>query len=178
MRGLVWIGIALALPYLTMVTLLALVEWHPNLFVNWSASAPVGLWRLNEPEGATLRMGQWVVVCPPVEESNREALFGSKEGVASCPTITLLKQVAALPGDSVTVDDGAIATPLTEVHSFESHIGKELPRLPNGEHSVSDGRYWVINDHHPLSIDSRYFGPVTADAILALAEPKLVFDRR
>jgi signal peptidase I len=97
---------------------------------------------------------------------------------------TLLKRVVAVPGDRVTVTDGAVsidgrAMPIVD------RDGGEIEKLGAHEHRVSleygggpdfgplvvpDGRYLVMGDNRGDSRDGRSFGLVAGDAILGRVE--------
>lgn len=94
--------------------------------------------------------------------------------------ITLLKRVAALPGDLVEVKDGELvvngqAVPVEQKGGVALEtLGSETHALdleegggPDfGPMSMPADRYLVLGDHRGSSRDGRYFGLVTSDAIL------------
>lgn len=168
--------------YALLVALVNVIDWHPRFFLNFSPSAPIGLWKHetigNDPWSA-LDTGQWTVICPPIDEIMHEALFlqpaPEREG-ENCISRLMLKRVAALPGDEVTVVGETVTTPIGSVLSIAEQRGIELPRPTQGTHHVTPETIWVINDYHERSIDSRYFGPVAFSAIRSTAKPLITVD--
>jgi signal peptidase I len=96
----------------------------------------------------------------------------------------LLKRVVAVPGDRVSVVDGALVIDGRAI-PIVTHGGEELERLGAGEHPITladgggpdfgpihvpDGQYLVLGDHRGDSRDGRYFGLVDRDAIFGRVE--------
>lgn len=123
------------------------------------------------------RPGDWVVICPPIDEDMHRLLFleAPRGDASSCISVLMLKQVAAVPGDLVTVNGLEVTTPLATVRAVDTGItGVSLPKLTNGSSTVATDQYWVLNPHHERSIDSRYFGPIDTASIRRYARPLLV----
>ncbi len=51
------------------------------------------------------------------------------------------------------------------------HAGRPLPHYPFGRYTVAAGTFWVASDFDVRSYDSRYYGPVTEDAISMHVRP-------
>lgn len=94
------------------------------------------------------------------------------------PDTTLIKRIIATPGQTVSIEDGAVYVDgerLDEPYT----LGK--PTGPLARHaSILDGdieypytlgedEYWVMGDNRTNSLDSRYFGPIKRDAITSKA---------
>ena len=163
--------------YALLIVAVNAIDWHPRYFLNFSPSAPRGLWKhesISNVSWPALDVGQWTVICPPIDETMHEALFlqpaPEREG-ENCISRLMLKRVAALPGDEVTVDGETVTTPMGSVLAIAEQRAIELPRPAQGTHHVTPETIWVINDHHERSIDSRYFGPVAFSAIRSTAKP-------
>ena len=151
--------------------------------VQITESAPRGIYRLtNSP----VERGALVVVCPPPTA----ALLGAERGYLHPGPCTetaapLLKRVVAVPGDVVKLSRSGISLngsplPKTEVLERDS-MGRALSHPPWGEHRVAPGHVWVLSTYSPRSFDSRYFGPVALDRVVAVAEEVLTestFERR
>ena len=151
------------------------VDVHPGWFFNFSGSAPQGVWRAVEPEsGAAHSLGSWVVVCPPLTAAQHRQLFVEDPPIdETCPSQVSLKRIAAIPDDRVVVTYPTVKTPLGTVSAVAVDLhGEPLPRPPDGIHIVPANTYWVLN-LHPRSVDSRYFGPVTAADIEYVVRPIL-----
>jgi hypothetical protein len=106
-----------------------------------------------------------------VKENHRlEQFYGSKR-----PPQLLLKHIAGMPGDIMTVTDSdvRINTESYPTLSYTSN-GMPLQHLPNGIYTLSSDEYFVANI--PIrSYDSRYFGPVKRDEIQSVVTPVWLF---
>lgn len=170
-------------PSLRLVVLAALLSVLPLLAstcfrVPSSASAPPGLYLLTYRAPAR---GAWVAACLPAPLSR----FGRERdylGVGACPggATEVLKRVAALPGDRVTVSATGLVvngSPLRRTaRRARDTAGRPIPRVPDGSYLVAPGTLWVYSDEVPTSWDSRYFGAVPlagvrSNAVLLLATP-------
>jgi conjugative transfer signal peptidase TraF len=138
---------------------------------------PIGLWMIT---GKSADRGTIVIACltgPGAIEGDARGYIGS----GSCPDHTepLIKPIAAIAGDLVTVTRGGItvngvALPHTAPLSHDS-AGRLLHALPEGTYKVAPGEVWLCSGHDPRSYDSRYFGPVPVATILATVKPLVVF---
>jgi signal peptidase I len=84
----------------------------------------------------------------------------------------IIKRVVGLPGEDfkivegeVTINGVAIKEPYLKSQVTEA--GKELK--PNVNYTISDEHYIVLGDNRKNSSDSRIFGEVASDAIIAKA---------
>ena len=104
----------------------------------------------------------------------RENQLGDRE------THTSLRRVIGLPGETVTIlEDGTVTVngqALEEPYLDED--GPAATYLPEGQNSLTLGadEYYVLGDFRTGSLDSRFYGAVTEDAILgrALASPNIL----
>ena len=149
------------------VAMLVGFEVHAPLVVyNASGSAPLGFYYL---ENRLPGRGELAVFRPPPAIELRIMAHD----ILPMP-VPLLKQVAAVEGDEVcrSKDPTDAITiggrVLAEVQATD-HAGRPMPswegclRLVNGE-------YFLLQPH-PLSFDSRYFGPVLKCDMLGVARP-------
>lgn len=143
------------------VTLLAP---RPRLVWNASASVPVGLYRVTPPE--RLRAGDLVLVAPP----ERVARFLDRRRYLPLGT-PLLKRVAALPGTNVCRKGAAIivAGRWRAAALPRDRAGRPLP-VWDGCRTLATGEILLLNDAS-ASLDSRYFGPFRASAVIGIAHP-------
>lgn len=152
--------------------LLAAVSWlapAPRLVWNASASAPVGLYRVDV--GERPRLGDMVAIDPPAP------LGGWLADRGYLPRgVPLLKRVAGLPGSLVcrsgvfvTVDGVAAARALPR-----DRLGRPLP-FWLGCRVIGRDELFVLNAA-PDSLDGRYFGPLPAAGLFGIARPLLTRD--
>lgn len=77
----------------------------------------------------------------------------------------LIKRVIGLPGETVTIANGQVAInrqPIAE--PYLSGLSTQCSQ--NCSVTLGPGQYFVLGDNRPNSLDSRSFGPVTADNII------------
>lgn len=127
-----------------------------------SASAPPGLYLLTYRAPAR---GAWIVACLPASLGS----FGRERdylGPGVCPggAAEVLKRVAALPGDTVTVSATGLVvegTPLSgTARRARDTAGRPVPHVVDGSYRVAPGTVWLYSARVPTSWDSRYFGAV------------------
>ena len=144
--------------------------------INWTRSAPIGLYSTHQPDAVT--RNDLVVVCL----QGGVAGLGRARGylpAGTCPSGTspILKQVVAVAGDEVELQGNFFAVngrviDRSQRHSVDS-LGRPLEPLPFGRRTVRDGEVWVLGVHRERSWDSRYFGPIPAASIVGTARPLL-----
>ena len=154
--------------------------WAAGFRVNTTASMPRGIWAVTAPAGAVHR-GDVVTLCLPDTPRMRLGHERGYIGAGSCPDgmEPLVKPVAAVPGDTVTVKPGGCSVngdrvPNTAQFAIDG-AGRPLQGIPPGTYDVEPGQVWVLSGHSPMSWDSRYFGPVPKAAVLGRARPMWVF---
>jgi conjugative transfer signal peptidase TraF len=138
---------------------------RPLLLWNASASVPIGLYVVR-PAG-DLRVGELVVVAPPAWLAD---LLDARRYLPR--GVPMLKQVAALPGqtvcrtDSTITIDGAIQGQALD----RDHLGRDLPAW-QGCRVLRAGEVFLMNRDAAASFDGRYFGPLPVTMIIGQADP-------
>ncbi|QIL44201.1 S26 family signal peptidase [Acidovorax sp. HDW3] len=145
----------------------------PRLTYNPSDSVAVGWYRI-DPLGRTagspsaqLSVGSIVLTTLPPDA----ATLASQRGYL--PTrVPLLKRVGAVApqkvcivGGSVRID-GVASVALLPADRF----GRTLPSWPHCR-QLRPGELFLLSATNPASFDSRYFGPVSASAVIGIARP-------
>lgn len=152
----------------------------PMVLLNTSASLPVGLYRRVEAEPAR---GALVAACLADEwaEIARERRYVSSGRLCPHHSAPLLKKIAAVAGDTVSYEDGAVVAngapvPSSALLPTDTH-GRPMP--------VARAFPWVLQETEVLllaedrqSFDGRYFGPVDRGGVLGVYEPWLLLTRR
>jgi conjugative transfer signal peptidase TraF len=165
-------------PVLLTIGSLAALGWTAlstsslQVVYNASASVPPGWYRIT-PAGEPA-VGDLVLVRLP---ANAAALAAQR---GYLPTqVPLLKTVIAVApqhvcvhGVQVLVDGKAVATRLRQ-----DRLGRPLPTWQACRQLVGD-ELFLLSTAHPESFDSRYFGPVSADAVIGRAQPLWLESRR
>lgn len=147
-----------------------------GLRLNFTESAPSGLWRVTDSSPTSLKRGELVEVCPPAQPIISIMADRGYLGPGECApdSITaLLKPLAAVAGDTVTLSPGEPA----QVNGAELPNTQAMPTLPawpQGTYRVQAGEVWLFSTYSAGSFDSRYFGPVPVANIRGRAAPLLV----
>ena len=148
----------------------ALLMWAPvdlplpTLLVwNASASAPIGLYRVNP--FAPVRTGNLVVVDPPAPV----ATFLATRGYLP-RGVPLIKTVAALAPARVCRDGLTLSVDGRSLASARStdRRGQRLP-VWSGCKDLAAGEVFLLTAEAPDSLDGRYFGPTSKASIRGVA---------
>lgn len=137
----------------------------PHYIWNASNSVPIGLYRVQ----ATTRLAvtELVAVQPP------DLLAAFLDLNSYLPIgVPMLKRVLALPGQTVCRNGLQIAIDGVDVGEARERDGQNRP-LPawHGCRVIADGDVFVMNWQSADSLDSRYFGPLPASAVIGRAVP-------
>ena len=140
-------------------------ETTPYYIWNASSSVPIGLYRVQ----ATTRLAvtELVAVQPP----DLLAAFLDLNGYLPIG-VPMLKRVLALPGQTVCRNGLQIAVDGIDVGEARERDGRNRP-LPvwHGCRVIADRDVFVMNWQSADSLDSRYFGPLPASAVIGRAVP-------
>lgn len=157
---------------LAVVVLALIAPALAGVRINLSASAPVGLWFKagnNDP-----RRGDFVFACARPDDIR----LGRDRGYIRwglCPGggESLVKQVAAVAGDTVTVtstvNTNGRVWPQSGLLRADAQGRPLTPWRQNT--TLGSGEYWLMSYHQPKGWDSRYLGPFTQGQILGIAVP-------
>jgi conjugative transfer signal peptidase TraF len=152
--------------------------WAGGVRWNRSASMPEGRWLMAAADsGGGVRRNQIVAACPPDNVTVRDAALrgyipagGCRDGLEA-----LLKTVAAVAGDTVTVSPSGVAVngvPIEDTAALDhDNAGRRLRPFPAGIYAVPPGQVWLLSNHQPRGFDSRYFGPIPAANVQGMARP-------
>ena len=150
-----------------------------NLRINFTGSMPIGIYLLLPLQPNGVKRGMLVAACAP----SRAAETGHERGyLAPGPcadgTELLLKSVVALAGDEVAVTLGGITVngcllPYSRTEPRDGS-GRRLDPWGGIDHRLPAGQF-LLYAPNKRSWDSRYWGPVSAGAIVSEAVPLFVF---
>ncbi|WP_250439521.1 S26 family signal peptidase [Delftia tsuruhatensis] len=145
----------------------------PRLTYNPSDSVAVGWYRVDPLDRRTsspprpLSVGSVVLVPLPAEA----AALAAQRGYL--PTrIPLLKRVGAVAPQEVCIVGGSVridGVPSAAVLAAD-RWGRPLPSWPQCR-QLRPGELFLLSVTNPASFDSRYFGPVSAAAVIGVARP-------
>jgi len=85
-----------------------------------------------------------------------------------------IKRVIGLPGETVTIKDGAVSITKTDGENItldQSYV--KLPRVDFESRVLDNNQYYVMGDNRGASSDSRSWGPVTRDLLVGRAFVRL-----
>ena len=143
---------------------------------NGTDSYPVGFYL---EAGKVAHKGDLVFVSLP----NSPAIEMAKErgylNVAYCNVDHLLKRLAAVTGDRVTIDSAGVSVngsrlPNSTPLAFDAD-GRPLKAFLMKDYILAPGQVLIMSEYNPNSFDSRYFGPVDQTAIESVVWPVLTF---
>ncbi|MFG3591053.1 S26 family signal peptidase [Bradyrhizobium sp. RDI18] len=132
---------------------------------NSSESVPVGLYRLHP--ASKYYVTELVAVQPP----RPLATYLDRNGYL--PTaVLMLKRVLALPGQTVCRNGHTISVDGIEIGEAKERDGRGRP-LPvwEGCDVVEDGKLFLMNWRAADSLDGRYFGMISATAVIGRVVP-------
>lgn len=145
----------------------------PRMTYNPSDSVAVGWYRvdpLNHHAGSLpspLSVNSIVLVPLPAEA----AALAAQRGYL--PTrVPLLKRVGAIAPQEVCISGGIVridGVPLAAA-LLADRWGRPLPSWQQCRH-LESGELFLLSVTNPASFDSRYFGPVSASAVIGVAHP-------
>lgn len=132
------------------------ILWGQIFFLNNSISAPRGIYLKWCSE---IQINDYVIIESPIEIKEIGLDKGHK----------MLKKITGIPGNQYTVTDNELI-----IHSKKYPIKSVdyLPKLNRGIYKLCEN-YYLVNNDIDISLDSRYFGPISKDKILC--KVKLVY---
>ncbi|MCC6708033.1 MAG: S26 family signal peptidase [Gammaproteobacteria bacterium] len=141
------------------------VQPAARIVYNPSDSVPVGWYRI-EP-AHSLHVGSIVLTTLPAEA----AVLAAQRGYLPSH-VPLLKHVGAIAPQHVCIVAGVVridGVPVAAVRRADGW-GRPLPSWPQCR-PLAEGELFLLSSTNPASFDSRYFGPIRADAVIGAAHP-------
>ncbi|MER1065971.1 S26 family signal peptidase [Pseudomonas aeruginosa] len=151
----------------------AFVSPLPRLTYNPSDSVAVGWYRIDpfDPRTASMPRPMSVDSIVLVPLPARAAMLAAQRGYL--PTrVPLLKRVGAVAPQHVCIVAGQVridGVPAAAVLPTD-RLGRPLPSLQLCRR-LEPGELFLLSVTNPASFDSRYFGPVSASAVIGVAHP-------
>lgn len=155
------------------ITIYAIARLYPPpkmLYLNTTLSEPIGLYLISKDK---VQKGDLVVFkVPPNAES---IIYGRK---LLKPSALLLKEYYALPGEHYTITDKYIYVNDCRVGKIYENDSKNMP-LPRlrGTFTVKKGHFLALATYRETSLDSRYFGDIPQELIVAKVTPFLTLPK-
>jgi conjugative transfer signal peptidase TraF len=150
---------------LGLVGFISLGRPGPLIIYNASASAPIGFYRVLPAD--PIRRGDLILANIP--ESVRR--LAADRGYLPA-NVHLVKRVAALDGNAVCARDRAVTIDGRPVGQQRVADGQGRP-LPawDGCRALGPGEFFLLMEGVPDSFDSRYFGPISTEAVIGRLVP-------
>ncbi len=147
----------------------AFVQPLPRLIYNPSDSVPVGWYHVQplDHRAASLPVGSIVLTRLP---ANAAALAAQRGYLPA--HVPLLKRVGAVAPQHVCIVAGQVridGVPAAAALPTD-RLGRPLPSLQLCRR-LEPGELFLLSVTNPASFDSRYFGPVSASAVIGVADP-------
>lgn len=135
---------------------------------NPSDSVPRGWYRIGSlGSAASLHVGSIVLARLPADV----AAFAARRGYLPSG-VPILKRIGALAPQSVCVREHLVRIDDAVVASVRTHDGAHRPLQAWSQcRPLAVGELFLLGDMNPASFDSRYFGPISASAVLGVARP-------
>jgi len=135
---------------------------------NPSDSVPRGWYRISRMESlASLHVGSIVLARLPAGV----AAFAAQRGYLPSG-VPILKRIGALAPQSVCVREQVVRIDGVVVANARTHDGAHRPLQAWSQcRPLAVGELFLLGDTNPASFDSRYFGPISASAVLGVARP-------
>lgn len=141
---------------------------------NTSPSVPLGLyWTIHAP----IAKGAFVLVCPPNTPIFQQARERTYIDVGSCPDNYghMMKQVAAVGGDAITVSAQGVAVNghllPDSAPVAQDPQGRAMPVTLGAAYTLAPKQLLLMGVGNPLSFDGRYYGPVGEETIVNVLKP-------
>lgn len=138
--------------------------------INVTRSLPLGLYIRSF--SSTYKKGDFVLIEEKAIGEHQKYLnfyFGSGG---------LIKNIAALPGDTFVVQDDnfRLSNPVIDIKIKEkTPSGLRIPRLPNGVYTVPIGYFLPLATYNENSLDGRYYGVLPMESIKVKLVPLITF---
>jgi signal peptidase I, bacterial type/conjugative transfer signal peptidase TraF len=156
---------------LAIVLSLFLLQQRYPICINVTPSMPMGIYVREDGE---VHRGDTVAFCL----AEPDKTIGINRGYVAkghiCQgTDPLIKQVIAIPGDTVQLTDQSIRVNgvIYGYHTFYADSRhRPLAVYPRGNYAPSHG-YWLVGTHSAQSWDSRYYGAISRSQMLYKLKP-------
>jgi len=155
---------------------IAALGWMGGFRLNATLSYPLGLWRIERPDGP-VKVGDLVFICMPAGPGLTLGLERGYLRTGLCPggAGPLIKTVAAMPGAHVEVRRSVTIDGRPLGHSRVSRVDAEGRALAAYAGGVVPPGHFYLHSDYAGSYDSRYFGPLPDTGLLGLARPVATF---
>ena len=149
-----------------------------GLRVNGTDSEPIGIyWAVSKAPAK----GDFVFALPPAAPIFNLALARGYLAAGPSPagTCGLIKQVAALSGDRVTIGVQGVQVNGVLLKNSAPRpadaAGRPLPAYELSDYALRSEEVLLMSDYNPASFDGRYFGPLSKTTIQSAILPVITW---
>ena len=149
-----------------------------GLRINGTNSEPVGIyWAISKP----LARGDLVFVLPPASSIFKLAKERGYLAAGPSPagTCGLIKQLAAVGGDRVTIDSTGVRVNGIRLKNSAPRAaddaGRPMRAYELSDYALGSEEVLLMSDYNPASFDGRYFGPLSKTTIQSVIVPVLTW---
>ena len=149
-----------------------------GLRINGTDSEPIGIyWAISKPP----EKGDFVFALPPAEPIFKLALARGylAAGPSAAGTCALIKQVAAMEGDRVTIDAEGVRVNGIQLKNSAPRpaddAGRPMQPYCSSDYTLGGDEVLLMSDYSPASFDGRYFGPLPKTTIQSVIVPILTW---
>jgi len=146
----------------------AMMTMPISIVYNPSDSVPRGWYHVGHLDDAdALRVGSIVLARIPADA----AALAMQRGYLPAG-VPILKRIGAVAPQSVCIREQVVRIDGAAIATVRAMDGKHRP-LPVWSQckALADHELFLLSDTNPASFDSRYFGPITASAVMGVASP-------
>jgi conjugative transfer signal peptidase TraF len=135
---------------------------------NPTDSVPRGWYRVSRIDDvSSLHVGSIVLARLPADVAT---LAGQRGYLPS--GVPILKRIGAIAPQSVCVREQVVRIDGAAAAALRTHDGADRPLQAWPQcRALATGELFLLSDTNSASFDSRYFGPITASAVLGIARP-------
>jgi conjugative transfer signal peptidase TraF len=149
-----------------------------GLRINGTDSEPVGIyWAISKPPAK----GDFVFALPPAEPIFKLAKERGYLAAGPSPagTCAVIKQVAAVGGDRVTISTEGVRVNgvllKNSVPRPADDAGRPMRAYELSDYTLASDEVLLMSDYSPASFDGRYFGPLSKTTIQSVIVPILTW---
>lgn len=155
-----------------------------GFLINYTNSFPIGIYKIIEDcrfkKLCFFKKKDLVFFCPPDLPIFEMAKKRNYIDSAKCPANKMLKKIAAIEGDVVTISANGIYVngkfiPKSIPRKFD-FSNNEMPKIMLYNYMLSKGEILFISDHSDSSFDGRYFGILHKPLILYKVKPLITWN--
>lgn len=152
---------------------LALILHHYGIFLNVSASIPIGFYRcVNQP----LKRNLYVSLCPPDTHIFKVAKMRGYIGTGFCKGGYgyIFKKIKGLGGDNISINKSGVFVNGIKIKAsrpLKLEGDAKLSFVKFSNYKLKPKELLLMGENDPISFDSRYFGVIDKEQVISVIYP-------